>query len=365
MKVLFLSTKEGRDRSKSAYTHRLAKLCDALDRMGCETEFIGLRDYPTGRPTLAQPFNLPFLWDKVSQCTVIHAAQDGAYTAGVWKQFINARIILDSHGDMFSEAHLDCVFEPGLRSSYWLVQAMVATEVAYRSADHYLVVSKPMEEWVQTRWGASSAQMSLIRNGVDLQLFRPIETVPPRPVTICYAGGFDPWQGIGNVVRAFELLPTSDVHLKIIGFTDDQVDAKQQIAQRLGDRVELVNRVPQHELIQHLATAHFLIIPRSAHPAMAVALPTKFAEYLSLAKPVIVCDVDETADMVRTYQCGLVSDPNPADLAKTIEQALHLSESELRAMGERGRAYAEQEFSWDVIGEKYVQELNRLEFYRA
>jgi glycosyltransferase involved in cell wall biosynthesis len=361
MNVLFLSTQEGRDRSQSAYTHRLAKLCDTLKRKGIETDFIGLRDYSIGRPTLAQPFNIPFLWNKVSKCDVIHAAQDGAYTAGLWKPLINARIILDNHGDTFSEAQLDCLFNPGIQSTYWLIQAMIANAVAYRSADHFLIVSKPMEHWMTTKWKIPPSRMSLIRNGVDLSLFQPITTMPSHPFTICYAGGFDPWQGIGNIVRAVELLPTNNVRLKIIGFTPAQEAEKRRIAQRLGERVELVNRVSQAELINHLAAAHFLVIPRSSHPAMHVALPTKFAEYLALAKPVIVCDVDETAEMVRQHQCGLVSAPNPAALADIIQQASSLSTTEIRQMGERGRAFAEQAFSWDIIGEAYVQALNRMD----
>ena len=48
---------------------------------------------------------------------------------------------------------------------------------------------------------------------------------------------------------------------------------------------------------------------------------TKFAEYAALGRPILVTDVDETANFVRNYRCGFVSDPHPANLAKTLSEA--------------------------------------------
>ena len=197
-------------------------------------------------------------------------------------------------------------------------------------------------------------RIGLVRNGVDLELFDRPPRNPTDGFIVCYAGGFQSWQAIDNLVSAVELLPKDHVRLKIIGFTEHHADLKSSIAGRLGDRVELVNRVTQKELVSHLAAADVLISPRVRHRATEVMFPCKFAEYLALGKPVIVCNVDETARLVRQHHCGLVSEPGPAALAETIWAASNLTRAELNQMGQNARRLAERELSWDDIGRKYA-----------
>jgi glycosyltransferase involved in cell wall biosynthesis len=174
-----------------------------------------------------------------------------------------------------------------------------------------------------------------------------------------YAGGFQLWQGIDMLVKAVQLLPRNGLRLRIIGFESRHAAFRSSIAQLLGERAELVDRVSQLELISELAAADVLIIPRPNHPAVAMAFPTKFSEYLALGKPVIVCDIDETSQLVREHRCGLVSKPDPASLAETIRAAAHLSPDELNLMGQNARRLAEREFSWEQIGREYAEQLVR------
>lgn len=353
MKVLFLSTEYGVERWNTAYTHRLRKLFFALQQLGIQTEFLSLREQPFGRPILAHPLNLPFIREKISNCDFIHAGGDAAYVAACWKPFTRARIIHDVHGDTLSEAQLNRSRFRSVLGAYWVVQALIVNAVAYRHADYFLVVSKPLKERLMNERHIPARKISLIRNGVDLQVF---DQSPPKSrdfFDVCYAGGFQSWQGIENLLNAAELLPKNHVRLKIIGFTEQQSDLKASIADRLGEKMELVDRVPQKELVSQLAAADVLIIPRFRHRAVEVALPTKFAEYLALGKPVIVCDVDETAELVRKHHCGLVSEPRPTALAETIHRASKLSRVELNEMGKNARCLAEREFAWEHIGRKY------------
>jgi len=354
MKVLFLSSQYGLARSGTAYAYRLEKLRCAIQQHGFQAEFLSLREQPVRRPILAQPLNLPFIRRKIADCDFIHAGDDAAYIAALWKPFTRARVIHDVHGDTLSEAQLNWTVRPGLLSAYWLVQVLIANAVAYRHADYFLVVSRPLQQRLMDERHIPVHRIGLVRNGVDLELFARPPHNPTDGFTVCYAGGFAPWQAIDNLVSAVELLPKDHVRLKIIGFTERHADLKSSIAGRLGDRIELVDRVTRRELVSQLAAAQVLIIPRFSHRAVEVAMPTKFAEYLALGKPVIVCDVDETAHMVREHHCGLVSEPSPAALAETIRTASNLTQAELNQMGQNARRLAESGFSWDDIGRKYA-----------
>jgi glycosyltransferase involved in cell wall biosynthesis len=69
----------------------------------------------------------------------------------------------------------------------------------------------------------------------------------------------------------------------------------------------------------------------------------------------MVNDVDETADFVRKYDCGFVSDPSPEAMAKTMEHIASLPVKTLSEMGNRARRMAEENFSWEQIGDDYAE----------
>jgi glycosyltransferase involved in cell wall biosynthesis len=361
MKVLFLSSEKMSNgvNEGSAYLHRLHQLSSAIQEHGVRTEFLSLPEQPIGHPIFLQPLNFPFITNKAVGCDFIHAGGYAAYVAAFLKPLIKTRVIFDVHGDVVSEALLQKSANPNMMSSYYVLQARVCNSVACRGSDFYLAVSKPLQNRLKSEWNVPSDKIGLVRNGVDLQLFdRPSSKGASNGTfLVTYAGGFQCWQGLDNLIRAFALVPNEKIRLKIIGFTEKQSALKKSIREVLGNRVDLVDRMSQRELVPVLTESNILVIPRSHHRAIDVAFPTKFSEYLALRQPVLVTDVDETASLVREYSCGLVSEANPEDLAKTIRVASKLSQEELRQMGENGHRLAEKEFSWQVIGQKYFDTL--------
>ena len=109
------------------------------------------------------------------------------------------------------------------------------------------------------------------------------------------------------------------------------------------------------KMMELLKSVAILIIPRIQHQAIKNAFPTKFAEYAAMGRPIMVNDVDETADFVRKHNCGFVSSPSPEAMAETMANAAMTSAQQLALMGARARQMAESNFSWDGIGEQYAQ----------
>lgn len=358
MKVLFLSNEYGIQRSTSAYTHRLEKLRGFIQSLGIQADFLSLREQPVGKPILAQPLNLPVIRQKIAHYDFIHAGGDAAYVAAMLKPFTRARIIRDVHGDTLSEANLKWQTGRNPHTAHMLMQAWITNAVAYRYSDYFMVVCKPLRQRLIDERSIPAERIAIIRNGVDLGLFDDqADGELSRQFTVAYAGGFQAWQGVENLLKAMELLQSDSIYLRMIGFTERQAELKSRILEQLGAKAELINRVSRDELVTYLSSAHILVIPRSRHRAVEAALPTKFAEYLALGKPVIVCDVDETAQLVREHGCGLVCNPNPKSLAETIRLASNLSSVELKRMGQNARCLAEQEFSWEKIGSQYMSML--------
>jgi glycosyltransferase involved in cell wall biosynthesis len=358
LRVVFLSNERSPERSPSAYSHRLERLCRALEARGVQTRFVALREQPIGRPILAQPLSVPFIRTHVADTDFIHAGGNAGYTAALLKRYTRARVVQDVHGDSVAEAKLKWRDRPGLAAGYRVAQAFVADAVSFRSGDYFLAVSRPLAQKLANEHGVPPDRVTLVRNGVDLEVFRPRTAARGDDAfVVAYAGGFQGWQGIETLVTAFELLPET-FRLRIVGFRPGDGELRRQLTTRLGPRADLVERVPQSRLAAELAPAHVLVIPRPRVPAVAAAFPTKFSEYLALAKPVIVCDVDESSSFVREHRCGFVSEPDPRSLADTIGAAAQTGAAGLNRMGRNARELAEREFSWEAIAGHYHRKLS-------
>jgi glycosyltransferase involved in cell wall biosynthesis len=203
--------------------------------------------------------------------------------------------------------------------------------------------------------GVKPDRISVVRNGVDLELFKPLANPEKTSYTFGYAGEFQTWQGIGDLISAFEKVSNPEITMLLIGFRESNRQVKDLFEKKFGSRVKLVDRTDRKTMLNLLASTSILISPRPNHIASRAAFPVKFAEYAALGRPVLVNDVDETADFIRKYDCGFVSSPpTPENLARTMELAASTSQETLIEMGKRSRKMAEENFSWPQIGDDYA-----------
>ena len=281
MRVLFLSN-EHRANGQTAYGHRLARLMTALSGQGVETDFVSLRDYGVGRPILAQPLAFPFIRRKFAAADFIHAGGNAGYTSGLLRSFTRGQIVQDIHGDSLSEAKIKWSNRRDAVSAYWVFQATIADAITYRFGDYFAVVSRPLRAKLTEEHGIAPDKIGIVRNGVDLATFKTHARPARSSFVVAYAGGFQHWQGIENLVQAAELITDASIRFKIVGFGPGDTTLRSSFAARLGSRADFVDRVERAELVAHLSEAHALIIPRPDHAAVEAAFPTKFSEYIAL-----------------------------------------------------------------------------------
>jgi glycosyltransferase involved in cell wall biosynthesis len=262
----------------------------------------------------------------------------------------------DVHGDVVLENRLIRNSIADLAGSLRIVESMLMEAVAYRRSQYFMACSGPLRQHLACR-GFDPEKIVVIRNGVDTRLFKPCCcSTNNENFMVTYAGSFQKWQGIDNLLEAAELLPESNIKFKIVGFKDPILKSK--IKKRLKGNGILIDDVPQFELVKHLCESDILVIPRSWNPAAALAFPTKFAEYCAVGKPVIVTQVDETSHFVEHYDCGFVCEPTPESIARTITEAYNSSHTVLLRKGRNARVLAVEEFDRLVIGRQLLEFLS-------
>jgi len=358
MRVTFLSETSPSSTSGSAQTHRIQKLRKGLEDLGVQTSCLSLREMTFRRPTLAFPLNYPLARSRLADSDFVHAVGDAAYAASLWKYLSKGPVVVhDVDADTLAEAQLHWELRKNPRTAFHVLQESLMNRIAYRLGDYFVTVSNPLLERLTTEKGVPRDRVHLVRNGVDTDLFRPVSVGAEEVFTVCYAGGTHPWQGLEMLAEAARLLRGDRIRFLIVGFRPEDRALREKIASSLGESALLLDRVGQEQLVGIVARAHCCIIPRSQHPAVHVAFPTKFSEYLAMGKAVIVTDVDETASLVRSHRCGLVGDASVAGLVTAVREAAALRPGELEEMGRRGRVLAESTFDWTVVSRDYLKRL--------
>jgi teichuronic acid biosynthesis glycosyltransferase TuaC len=232
-----------------------------------------------------------------------------------------------------------------LISRYRLPRAMM--QWAARRAGASIGVCDALVD-VLRRWQVDDRRLHVMRNGVDLELFRPL----PRAQAL-QALGLDAEPlllSVGNLVEnkghhlvidAFaQLAPRwPRARLAVVGEGPERARLERLVAERgLGGRVLLPGTVRQAELARWYSAASALVLASSREGWANVLL-----EAMACGTPVVATRVGGTAEVVGDADVGILVDERSAPaLAAALLRLLAAAPSP-----ERVRAYAEG-FDWDA-----------------
>jgi teichuronic acid biosynthesis glycosyltransferase TuaC len=211
---------------------------------------------------------------------------------------------------------------------------------AAQRADGLVAVSSGLEQRL-VELGIAPERVRVLRNGVDLALFRPHDRNAARDALGCTRPTL---LAVGNLValkrhhlmiEALALLP--GVELIVIGEGPERGPIEKLARQhRVADRVRLLGRVPQDRLPQIYSAADLLLLV-SSHEGW----PNVLLESMACGTPVVVSNIGGIADIVAAPEAGrILADATPSRLAEAICNILALPPPRTAT-----RLYAEQ-FDW-------------------
>ncbi|MDD1675017.1 MAG: glycosyltransferase family 4 protein [Methanomicrobiales archaeon] len=141
---------------------------------------------------------------------------------------------------------------------------------------------------------------SLITNGVDTDLFKPLPPtlrgtlgISPDAFVLGFVGSIERWYALDAVIRTLPdiLHQVPNAHLLIVGgslFTAYENDLRRIAAQAgVTDRVTFTGLVPYSDLPWYIAAMDVGLIPLSPPRWVDIALPNKFFEYSACGKPIL------------------------------------------------------------------------------
>ncbi len=191
------------------------------------------------------------------------------------------------------------------------------------------------------------SDIAVIPNGIELppSVARHART---EELNILFLGRLDPIKALDRLVEASRNLDDVPHRMTIAGHGDRDYEARLRgLVDRLGltSRITFAGHVAGMEKTRLLAHADLLVLPSfSENFGMVVA------EALAHGRPVIASRGTPWQELER-HDCGLWVDNAPESLAAAIRQ---LASRDLEAMGRRGRAWMDRDFSWSSIAQRML-----------
>ena len=214
---------------------------------------------------------------------------------------------------------------------------------AANNASGLITVCKALKDEMVTL-GVPDSKVEVLRNGVDLRIFQPLENREKIRTEMGYqnrklllsVGHLIPRKGHDLVIKALRELP--DVQLLLAGDGPEQQNLT-ELAEREGvrDRITFLGSVSHDQLAKYYSIADALVLASSREGWANVLL-----ESMACGTPVVATSVWGTPEVVAAPEAGvLVQERSPDALAKGFKELIENYPD--RAVTRR---YAER-FSWD------------------
>jgi glycosyltransferase involved in cell wall biosynthesis len=211
---------------------------------------------------------------------------------------------------------------------------------AARRADGLVAVSNGLQRRLAAL-GVAPERVRVLRNGVDLALFRPVDRDAGRRAlgftrpTLLAVGNLVALKRHRLIVEALTGLPEAD--LIIVGDGPERASIEALARERrLTDRVRLLGHVPQHRLAEIYGAADLLVLVSTSE-----GWPNVLLESMACGTPVVVSDIDGIADIVAAPEAGrILGETTPDRLAAVVRDLLAAPPSRAAT-----RSYAER-FDW-------------------
>jgi glycosyltransferase involved in cell wall biosynthesis len=246
--------------------------------------------------------------------------------------------------------------------------ALLAMErLSCRMADLVIATNESYKAIEMARDGVPESRIVVVRNGPDLDDFKPVEPAPGlaqegKPL-IVYMGVIAVQDGVDYLLRALDCLVhelrLDDFHCVVIG-DGTALPALRVMAERLGlsDYVHFTGWVQRADIPSYLSAADICVAPEPSNALNDHSTIVKVMEYMALGKPIVAFDLPE-----HRYSAGagaVYAQPNEElDFARQI--AALLADAGLRQkIGRAGRARVEANLAWAQQAKALVEAYGRL-----
>jgi glycosyltransferase involved in cell wall biosynthesis len=233
--------------------------------------------------------------------------------------------------------------------------------VTFYFSDVVISTNNSYKDIACRRGGLAPEKIFVVRNGPDLETFKPVFPKPElkhgKHYLVGYVGTMSTQEGLDillDVADHIKRMGRNDVHFTCVGGGPGLVMLRQMVKDKnLLDTVTFTGRVSETELLDVLSTADVCVNPDKPCKMNDISTMIKIMEYMALGKPIVQFDLKEGRFSAQEASLYASNHNQVADFAANILWLLDHPE-ERKIMGEFGRRRVEKELSWEHSVENLI-----------
>jgi glycosyltransferase involved in cell wall biosynthesis len=225
-------------------------------------------------------------------------------------------------------------------------------KLTFRSSDVVIATNDSYRELAIRRGSISPGNVFVVRNGPNLETFRPVAPNPAlkygKSCLVGYVGVMATQDGLDILLDVAEYIRDRgrrDIHFTCVG-TGPSFGELQEIVKKksLQDTVNFTGRIPDDELLEILSTADICVNPDRPCEMNDISTMIKIMEYMALGKPIVQFDLREGRISAQGAALYCDKENRIADFANKIMWLADHPEERQR-MGMIGRRRVETELA--------------------
>jgi glycosyltransferase involved in cell wall biosynthesis len=238
----------------------------------------------------------------------------------------------------------------------------------YKNAIHITGVADSTMRILAER-GIEKDKISIVKNGVDLDLFRngnQREELKKQhnlqnKFVISYIGTHGLSHALDKVLETAEIMQDQkEVVFLLVGEGAEKQNLIKQAKRMQLENVMFLDQIGKNDLPCFYELSDVVLVTLKGLPLFKQVIPSKIFEIMGMSRPIVISVDGEAREIVEEAKAGLFAEPeNVNDLKEKIEQLI--SNPDLREqMGQNGRKYVEENFDRNKLADDYLEILEKI-----
>lgn len=242
-------------------------------------------------------------------------------------------------------------------------------EIVYKESNKVLPVTARMAEYA-IRMGAEPSKVKVLPLGVNTKYFKPKVKdkelanklgISDEDKVIVFIGTLYDFAGLDHLILNFKEIfkDHPEAKLLIVGGGPAYEKFKKLSRQlKLDDKVIFTGYQPYTIIPSYINLASVCVNPFRINHITEDIIPIKMVEYLACGKPVVSTPLRGTVEMLPGEKAGVLYS-YPDGFISSLQRVLS-DESYAAKLSEAGLKYVQENFDWDAIVDRLVEELDPL-----
>jgi glycosyltransferase involved in cell wall biosynthesis len=219
----------------------------------------------------------------------------------------------------------------------------------YQAFKNQVYISEALRQRVSSRLKLPQ-NTTVIPNPISPDWLTPIKPIAGKKIV--YAGTVEDYKGIKVLIDAFARLQTreKDVELVIIGKGKIEQYKKNITENCIDISIQFVGKKTQEEVKQYFDDAMVVVQPSIWEEPFGRTIIEAYAR----GRAVVASDIGGIKETFKEGTGYLVKPGSVDELSVALKKVIE-NKKEAQRMGENGRAHVEQNFTAQIIAQKYVE----------